>query len=425
MPKEILLTALTAEFEGGIIEEWHKDVGDRIEVGDIIAEVSTDKAVVEFEATDAGTLGKILVPAGDEVVAADTPIAILLLDGETADDLKGFEPATRASAGATATAQPTTSGAGPVRAVATQAETERDGRLFASPVALRIANQLGIDVSSIEGSGPDGRIVLGDVEAAAALLGDQEPARAAGSRAAPEPLIETAPDTYTEIPNDMVRKAIAKRLGEAKREIPHFYLTVDCELDALLSARTDYNAAAAEGQSLSVNDFIIKACALALKDVPAANSSWTENAILQFNDVNVAIAVATPNGLITPVIRQADLKDLAAISSEVKQLAARAKERRLKPEEYKGGGFTISNLGMYGIRDFAAIINPPQSCVLAVGAGEQRPVAKDGAVGVATVMTCTLSVDHRAVDGAVGAEFLRALKKYIEQPQRMTGPAAQ
>jgi pyruvate dehydrogenase E2 component (dihydrolipoamide acetyltransferase) len=299
--------------------------------------------------------------------------------------------------------------------VSTDSHAHKDDRLFASPVAIRIAKQLGVDLGTVEGSGPDGRIVLGDVEAAAA--GQELKAPPTVVPAASQTATEMPPaGSYTIVPADKIRTVIARRLGEAKRDIPHFYLTIDCLLDAMLEARRLANGATDADKKLSVNDFVVKACAMALRDVPGANTGWANDSLLQFKDINIAVAVATPKGLITPVVFKADSKDLATISSELKALATRAREGRLKPDEYKGGGFTISNLGMYGVREFSAIINPPQACILAVGAGEQRAVAKDGQLAIATVMSCTLSVDHRAVDGALGAEFLQAVKGYIEQP---------
>ncbi|MCJ7592591.1 MAG: pyruvate dehydrogenase complex dihydrolipoamide acetyltransferase [Woeseiaceae bacterium] len=419
MPKEILLPALTADFEGGIIDAWHRQAGDKIEIGDIIAEVSTDKAVIELEAEFAGTLGKILVPAGADEVAVNTPIALMLLDGETQDALQGFVPGAELAADTAPTRMdPVGTNVEAANSALAEKPIEKGDRLFASPVAIRIANQLGINLASIEGSGPDGRIVLGDVEAVAALQGPKvAPTAAAASY---QTTTEMPPaGSYTIVPADKIRTVIARRLSEAKRDIPHFYLTIDCVLDGLLEARRLANGSTGDDKKISVNDFIVKACAMALHDVPGANTGWANDSLLQFNDVNVAVAVATPRGLITPVVFRADTKDLSTISSELKVLATRAKEGRLKPEEYKGGGFTLSNLGMYGIREFSAIINPPQACILAVGAGEQRAVVRDGQVIVATVMSCTLSVDHHAVDGALGAEFLQAVKRYVERPELM------
>jgi len=414
------LPALAADFEGGVIEEWHKQVGDRIEVGEVIAEVSTDKAVIELEAEDAGTLGRILAPAGPDEVPVNSAIALLLLDGETPDALDGFA----AAADATPPAATATQATQPAAAAAPEAGSHDEmlvddgGRIFASPVALRIAQQLGVDLGSVEGSGPGGRIVLGDVEAAAARQDlPMRPATAAAPAAAPSELPPQG--TYTEVPVDKVRRVIARRLAEAKRAIPHFYLSIDCALDALLDLRRRFNDDADAAARLSVNDFLVKASALALVEVPDANTGWSDEALLKFNAVNVAVAVASPKGLVTPVVRDADTKSLSAISKEVRELAARAQEGRLKPDEYKGGGFTLSNLGMYGVREFSAIINPPQSCILAVGAAEPRAVVRDARVAVATMMSCTLSVDHRAVDGALGAEFLRAFRQLVEQPERL------
>ncbi|MDH3275812.1 MAG: pyruvate dehydrogenase complex dihydrolipoamide acetyltransferase [Gammaproteobacteria bacterium] len=417
MPKTISLPVLTADFEGGTIEEWHKEPGDAIEVGDVIAEVSTDKAVVELEAEHAGILGKILVPAGDDEVSVNTPIAVLLLDGETSEALEGFDPGADVVADA-APGIPQAAAADVEQVKHVSTDTDKGDRVFASPVAIRIAEQLGIDLATVEGSGPDGRIVLGDVEASAAQQGSA--IKPAGAPAEQQTAVELPPPgTYEKMPADKIRSVIARRLGEAKREIPHFYLTIDCELDKLLEARKGLNDSATDGLKVSVNDFLIKACALALRDVPMANTGWADDTLLKFTSVNVAVAVATPKGLITPVVFEADSKDLATISVELKELASRAKEGRLKPEEYKGGGFTLSNLGMYGVREFSAIINPPQSCILAVGVGEKRAVVRDGGLAVATVMSCTLSVDHRAVDGALGAEFLQVVKRYIEEPESL------
>jgi pyruvate dehydrogenase E2 component (dihydrolipoamide acetyltransferase) len=419
LPKAILLPALTADFEGGTIEEWHKEPGDKIEVGDIIAEVSTDKAVIELEAEHAGTLGKILVPAGADEVNVNAPIAILLLDGESPSALEDFNPVAEPAADAVAgKVEVDTTNVDQAQRVSDDSEIDKGDRIFASPVAVRIADQLGVDLGGIEGSGPDGRIVLGDVEASVDMQ-TPKPQPVSGSATRRSELEMPRPGSFERVPADKIRTVIARRLGEAKREIPHFYLTIDCELDKLLDMRGRLNESANATSKVSVNDFIVKACALALRDVPGANSGWADDTLLKFIDVNVAVAVATPKGLITPVVFQADSKDVTTISAEIKELASRAKEGRLKPEEYKGGGFTVSNLGMYGVREFSAIINPPQSCILAVGAGEVRPVVRDGEVTIATVMTCTLSVDHRAVDGALGAEFLQCVRQYIERPELM------
>ena len=413
MRKEILLPEVAADFESGTIEAWLNNVGDKIEVGDILVEVSTDKAVVEVEAEDAGTLVEILVEAGTEDVAVNTPIAVLLLDGEASG--AGNEEATGIEQKDAAVAADANESA-PVHENPVDGSPDNDDRPFASPVATRIAQQLGLNLATISGSGPGGRIVLGDVESAAAQQGlDVQPATGIVSTTLELP----PPGTYAEEPADKVRQVIARRLTDAKRDIPHFYLTVDCELDSLLESRRELNDSANAIDKVSINDFFVKACAMALSVTPDVNVAWSGKSILHFNDINIAVAVATPKGLMTPVVRQADAKNLAAISTELKELASRARAGRLQPDEYKGGGFTISNLGMYGVREFSAIINPPQSCILAVGAGELRPIVRENKVVVATMLSCTLSVDHRAVDGSLGAEFLQTLKNYIENPDQL------
>jgi len=386
MPTQILMPALSPTMTEGSLVRWLKQEGDQIKSGDAIAEIETDKATMEIETADDGILGRILVAAGTQGVPVNQPIALLLGDGEDASAL-----------------------APPPAAPKPQSPSVE--RILASPLARRLARDNGIDLKSVKGSGPRGRVVKADVERAPIAAPDAP----APVTAAPIP--EASP-AYTEQPLSSMRKVIARRLTEAKQTVPHFYLTVDCQLDGLLALRAQLNGQGDEVK-LSVNDFIIRAVALALCKVPAANASFSETAIRLFNDVDISVAVATPNGLITPVIRHANHKGLATISSEMKALAGKARDGKLMPEDYQGGGFTISNLGMYGIRDFAAIINPPQGCILAVGAGEQRPVVKDGALAVATVMSCTLSVDHRVVDGAVGAEFLAAFRRLIEQPLTM------
>lgn len=409
MPIELVMPAITSDFEAGTIEKWHRSVGDQVEVGDIIVDVETDKAMVEVESTASGVLGKILFDAGAMDVPVNSVIGLLLADGETLEDLDnaGYE--------ATPTTATEPAAAGPVERVQLPEPAARpdDGRIFASPLARRLAAQSGVDLSTVTGRGPKGRILKLDVEQAA-----RQPVKKSDVASVQAPA--RTGDGYTAIPNSNMRKVIAKRLGEAKRDIPHFYLSVDCELDALLNLRAQSNAEAVDGSyKLSINDFVIKACALALRNVPEANVSWTAAAIHQYDNVDISVAVATPGGLITPIIRDADAKGIVTLSNEIKDLANRAREGKLKPAEFKGGGFSISNLGMFGVKEFSAIINPPQSCILAVGSGEQRAVVKDGELAVATVMTCTLSVDHRSVDGAVGAQFLQAFKKYIEKPLAM------
>lgn len=406
MPKEIRLSAITPDFEAGVIDHWHKAVGDSIEVGDVIADIEADKAVVELEAIDSGILGKIVIEAGTVDVPVNSVIGLLLLPGESAEDMEGSYDSTLPDAAVEAACDGTLSTTSPEN----QIVPDLNERIFASPLARRIAMQLGVDLRTLKGRGPNGRILRADVEAAVCSTPDEQTSA---------PIAVAA---HMAIPNSNTRKVIARRLGESKREIPHFYLTIDCELDVLLALREQYNNETHDDtgvSKLSINDFIVKACALALRDVPAANVSWTEEAILQYHDVDISVAVATLGGLITPIVRRADRKSLLALSAEVKELAQRARDGKLKPAEYLGGGFTISNLGMVGIKHFSAIINPPQSCILAVGAGEQRPTVKNGELCIATLMSCTLSVDHRSVDGAIGAEFLQAFKKHMEQPMNM------
>ena len=412
MPIEIRMPAVSTDVAEASIARWLKQPGDKVTPGEILAEIETDKAVIELEATDAGVLERILAPAGTQKVAADQLIALLLAPGEKPSDAT---PAVSIAAAPVAAASATsvTSKAGADKA---SSRTARD-RIFASPLAKRMAADAGIDLVTLTGSGPNGRIVEHDVAGAMAPRASTGVAQAVESK---PPVVATSAmaAAYEEVPNSSMRSLIAKRLSEAKQTIPHFYLTIDCTVDALLALREEVNRDAPDNK-LSLNDVVIKAIALSLKKFPAVNASWAEAAIRRYKRVAVAVAVATPSGLITPIIEDADQKGLSQISSEMKALAARAREAKLLPHEYQGGGFTISNLGMYGIREFAAIINPPQSCILAVGAAEQRPVVRNGTLGIATVMTCTLSADHRVVDGALGAEFLGSFKKLIEQPLNM------
>jgi pyruvate dehydrogenase E2 component (dihydrolipoamide acetyltransferase) len=424
MPIEILMPALSPTMTEGNLAKWLKNEGEAVKPGDVIAEIETDKATMEVEAVDEGKLGKILVPAGSQGVKVNQPIALLLEEGEDASALakaaaaapKPAAPApTPAPAAAPAPVAPRPAAA-PTPAPAAAAATGE--RVFASPLARRMAQQAGLDLTRVNGSGPHGRIVKADIDAALAR-GAPTAKPAAAPAAAPAPVAPAfGLPAFTEQPHSMMRKVIARRLVESKREAPHFYLTIDCNLDRLLQLRQEINAKR-EKDKISVNDFVIKASALALKQVPAANASWTETAVRLYQAADVSVAVATPGGLITPIIRSADTKTLSAISAEMKDLAARARENKLKPEEYQGGTFSVSNLGMFGIREFAAVINPPQGAILAVGAGEQRPIVKDNALAIATMMSCTLSVDHRVVDGAIGAEYLAAFKKLIEDPLTM------
>ncbi len=436
MPTQVLMPALSPTMTEGKLAKWIKAEGEAVRSGDVLCEIETDKATMEVESIDDGTLAKILVPAGSDGVPVNAPIAVLLLEGEDASALTSLPAAGSAPPAAAPTpAAPTPAAAAaaapppspsPLPSATPAAAAEPGKRIFASPLARRMAAEAGLDLAAITGSGPHGRIVKADVEVA---MKAPKPAPAAAAAAAPPQAAAAPPPAQVEaganvtaVPNSTMRKVIARRLSASKRDIPHYYLTIDCNIDAVLDLREQLNGRAPEGAGaykLSVNDFVVRAVALALKAYPAANCSWTDEAILLFNTVDVCVAVATPAGLITPVVRNADQKGLAAISNEVRQLAGKARDGKLTPEEYQGGGFTISNLGMYGIREFSAIINPPQACLLAVGAAEKRPIVKDGALAVATMMTATLSADHRAVDGAVGAEFLKVLKTLIEDPLRM------
>ena len=414
MSINILMPALSPTMTEGKLARWLKKEGDEVKSGDVLAEIETDKATMEVEAVDEGYLAKIVVPDGTEGVAVNAVIGIMT--AEKGEKLDAPAPAKAA----VAAPAPAPAAAAPVAPVAHQPAQEE--RIFASPLAKRIARQAGIDLANVKGSGPNGRIVRADLEGALAQAAKPAPATAVTPAPAPKPAAATPAifGAHKKLPNSSMRKVIAKRLLESKQNVPHFYLTVNIELDALLELRAKLNATAPKDGSgafkLSVNDLIIKACAVALKRHPNVNASWTDEAILQYDDVDISIAVAIPDGLITPIIRKADMLGLAAISNSMKDLGARAKAGKLKPEEYQGGGFSISNLGMFGISEFSAIINPPQACILAVGAGEKRAVVKNDQLAIATVMTVTLSCDHRVVDGALGAEFLATLKTILEEP---------
>ena len=435
MPTEILMPALSPTMEEGTLAKWLVKEGDTVSAGDLLAEIETDKATMEFEAVDEGVVGKLMVAEGTEGVKVNTPIAVLLDDGESADDIGST--ASEAAKPAPTPAKSESADPAPVPAAtpAPAAPVASDGsRVFVSPLARRIAKDKGLDLSQIKGSGPKGRIVKADVEKA-------EP----GKAAAPAPAAEAAKPAeaskpamptgmgadmvkrmyegreYEEMKLDGMRKTIAARLGEAKQTIPHFYLRRDIQLDALLKFRSTLNKQLeARGVKLSVNDFIIKACALALQQVPDANAVWAGDRILKLKPSDVAVAVAIEGGLFTPVLRDAEQKSLSALSAQMKDLATRARDRKLSPEEYQGGSFAISNLGMFGIDNFDAVINPPHGAILAVGAGVKKPVVNaDGELAVATVMSVTLSVDHRVIDGALGAELLTAIKDNLENPVAM------
>jgi len=432
MATNILMPALSPTMTEGTLARWLKKEGEAVKAGDVIAEIETDKATMEVEAVDEGVLGKILVADGTAGVKVNEPIAVLVEPGEAvpaaaAPAAPPAAPAPAAPAPAAAAPAPAAAPPAPAAAKSGNGHAPGDERIFASPLARRMAQQAGIALTGLKGSGPNGRIVKADVEAvlsgarpaAAPAAAAPAPAPAAKPAPAPAPMAPiTAPHRL--VPNSSMRKVIARRLTEAKQTIPHFYVSMDIELDALLKLRAELNAKSPkDGPSaykLSVNDFIIKAAALTLRRIPTVNSSFTEDNVILYDDVDISVAVSIPDGLITPIVRKADQKGLAAISNEMKDLATRAREGKLKLEEFQGGGFSISNMGMYGVTDFAAVINPPQSAILAVAAGQQRPVVKNGALAVATVMTCTLSVDHRVVDGALGAEWLAAFKTIVEDP---------
>jgi pyruvate dehydrogenase E2 component (dihydrolipoamide acetyltransferase) len=431
MPIDILMPALSPTMTEGKLAKWHKKEGDAVKAGDIIAEIETDKATMEFEAVDEGRIGKILVAEGSEGVAVNTPIAVLLEEGESASDVKAAPkkaeaaPAPKADekkAEAPKPAAASAPAAAPAPAVAPAAKT--GDRVFASPLARRLADQAGIDLKAVQGSGPHGRIVKADIEKTPAGTKAAPAAAAAGKAAAPvasgpgaRQLADLLKMPYRLEPLSGMRKTIARRLTESKQTVPHFYLTIDTEIDELLSLRKRLNAKSEA--KVSVNDFIIRAAALALKKVPTANASFDDSGMLYYEHADISVAVATPNGLITPIVKQAEQKGLTQIASEMKDLAARARDGKLKPEEYQGGTFSISNLGMFGVKQFEAVINPPQGCILAVGMGEERAIVRKGQIVPATIMTCTLSVDHRAVDGAVGAQFLQAFKGFIDDPLTM------
>ena len=446
MPTEILMPALSPTMEEGKLAKWLVKEGQKVRSGDIIAEIETDKATMEVEAVDEGTVGSLLIAEGTDKVKVNTPIAVLLGDGESAGDAKSAAPAPKpaatpapAPAPAAAAAKPQAAAtSAPAPAAKTAANGHAPGeRIFASPLARRLAKEAGLDLARVAGTGPHGRIVRRDIEAAAKggaakAAPAQSTALAPATAAAPAMAAPMADSkilalyeqgSFDVVPHDGMRRVIAERLTQSKQTIPHFYLSLDCRLDSLLAARERINAAAPKegprAYKLSVNDFVIKALALALQHVPAANATWTAEGMLRHRHSDVGVAVAVEGGLFTPIIRHAELKTLGEISNEMKDLAGRARKRRLAPHEYQGGTTSISNLGMYGIKSFDAVINPPHATILAVGAGEKRAVVVGDRIEAATIMSCTLSCDHRVVDGAIGAELLNAFKGLIEDPVRM------
>jgi pyruvate dehydrogenase E2 component (dihydrolipoamide acetyltransferase) len=456
MPINILMPALSPTMEKGNLARWLKKEGDKVKSGDVIAEIETDKATMEVEAVDEGTLAKILVPEGTQDVPVNDVIAVLAGDGEDvkaagaalqqkaeakaepkaeakpeAREAKAEAPKEKPEPAPAAKAPPPAPAAAPAAASAPQ--TNGRGRIFSSPLARRLAKEAGIDVSRINGSGPHGRVIARDVEEAKSGKGLKAPAAAPAAGA---PAIAPAMSdkqilglyeegSYELVPHDSMRRTIAQRLTAATQSMPTFYLTIDCDIGKLTAAREEINAAAPKDKDkkplykLSVNDFVIKAMALALQRIPEANVSWSEAGMLKHKHSDIGVAVALPFGLITPIIRQAETKSLSTISNEMKDLAARARARKLKPNEYQGGTSSVSNLGMYGIKDFTAVINPPQSSILAVGTGEQRAVVRNGQIVPATIMSVTLSCDHRAIDGALGAELIGAFRMLIENPVMM------
>ena len=444
MPINILMPALSPTMEKGNLAKWLKKEGDKVKSGDVIAEIETDKATMEVEAVDEGTIAKILVPEGTQDVPVNDVIAVMAADGE---DVKAAAsgggapapkpaaapaPAPAAAAAAPVAKAPPPPAAAPAPQAAPAAQANGHGRIFSSPLARRLAKEAGIDLGRISGSGPHGRVVARDVESAKSGKGLKAPAAAPGAAPAIAPAMTDQqilslfePDSYEIVPHDGMRRTIAQRLTAATQTIPTFYLTIDCDIGRLLDAREQINAAAPKDKEkkplykLSVNDFVIKALAVALQQVPNCNVSWTESGMIKHKHSDVGVAVAMPGGLITPIIRSAESKSLSTISNEMKDLAARARARKLKPQEYQGGTSSVSNLGMYGISHFTAVINPPQSTILAVGASEERAVVRGGKIEVAHIMSATLSCDHRSIDGALGAELIGAFRRLVENPVMM------
>lgn len=448
MPINILMPALSPTMEKGNLAKWLKKEGDKVKSGDVIAEIETDKATMEVEAVDEGTIAKILVPEGTQDVAVNDVIAVLAGDGEDvkaagagaaasappkAAEAPAPKPATTPAPAAAPAPKAATLAAAPApQAAASAPQTNGHARIFSSPLARRLAKEAGIELTRINGSGPHGRIVARDVEDAKSGKGLKAPAAAPAGTPAIAPAMSDKqilalfePGSYEIVPHDGMRRTIAQRLTASVQTVPHFYLTMDCDIGKLLEAREEINASAPKDKEkkplykLSVNDFVIKAMAIALQRIPDCNVSWTESGMLKHKHSDIGVAVAMPGGLITPIIRKAETKSLSTISGEMKDFAARARARKLKPEEYQGGTTAVSNLGMYGIKDFTAVINPPHATILAVGTSEERAVVRAGKIEIAHIMSVTLSCDHRAVDGALGAELIGEFKRLIENPVMM------
>jgi pyruvate dehydrogenase E2 component (dihydrolipoamide acetyltransferase) len=447
MPTNILMPALSPTMEKGNLARWLKKEGDKVKSGDVIAEIETDKATMEYEAVDEGTLAKIVVPEGTQDVAVNSVIAVLAGEGEdvkaAADAAKAVPQATskapeppKPQAAPSKPAVPISQPLAPKPATVTQPSqrtaTGGTNRIFSSPLARRLAKESNVDLNRVQGSGPHGRVIARDIEEAKSGKGLRSAPPTFASAGTIAPAMSDAQirllyeeGSYELVPHDGMRRTIAQRLTASTQTIPHFYVTVDCNIGKLMAAREEINASAPKDKAgtpaykLSVNDFVIKALALALQRVPEANVSWTESGMLKHRHSDIGVAVALPGGLITPIVRNAEMKSLSVISNEMRDLAARARSRKLKPQEYQGGTSSVSNLGMYGIKDFTAVINPPQSTILAVGTGEERAVVKNGAIEAAIIMSVTMSCDHRAVDGALGAELVSAFKKLIENPVMM------
>jgi pyruvate dehydrogenase E2 component (dihydrolipoamide acetyltransferase) len=425
MPVQVLMPALSPTMEKGKLAKWLKKEGDKVKSGDVLAEIETDKATMEIEAIDEGTLGKILVAEGTDDVLVNTPLAVILGEGEKASDI--VPVATSASRPPAAAPQKVSipHPEVPAPSQASKGDTNTGARVFASPLAKRMAKEKGIDLASIAGSGPHGRVVMKDVETA--KPGASKPAAVVFTAPQSDDAVLKlfAPGSYDLVPHDGMRKTIARRLTESKQHIPHFYVSVDVSLDHLLELRERLNGSAPKNKEglpsfkISVNDFIIKAMAMAMIKVPDANVSWTDSAMVKHHNADIGVAVSIPGGLITPIIRKAETKGLAQISSEMKDYAKRAKDRKLKPDEYTGGSAAISNMGMLNVKNFAAIVNPPHGCILAIGSGERRAIVRGNAVVIEQQMTITLSTDHRCIDGALGAEFINAIKMNLEEPGLM------